>query len=447
MKFDALTALVLFLPYVLASPVGTPGGSHSHGPDPTFASHSGGSGVMSYAASPSSSDNGVPSSSGVNVAGSSAGSSPDGDTPVAAGSPSGNDDSDDDGQASSASTSPVQDDGGSGAWSASPPDVDDLRVLNYALTYEYLTTAFYENSLSRWSSQDFKAYGLDDSVYGRYQEIYEHRQEYVKFLESAITAAGLRYLDPCTYNFNYTTSVGDFVDHSEFFELTSTSMYEGALGMVSNKDYSSALGSILGVQARHSAWIQATVKGKNPWNTAFEAPLRVNQIWTTGDPFYVTCPPIGPGLPSLPAGLDQYPLFQIDTPQSIIPGDRVRIDMSEVVAINPDSIPNASSDKKLYVVYAIASKNYVEPLCAEDDEDADGYGYWVDVPSELASVGSVYVSIVQATPTEAREPGFQPNNDNSVAGPRVWMFDYDSQGRSDEGYELFKGSRTTPFAG
>ncbi|KAG2005412.1 hypothetical protein CC2G_001816 [Coprinopsis cinerea AmutBmut pab1-1] len=155
--------------------------------------------------------------------------------------------------------------------SSSEYDVEDVRILSYALSYEYLATAFYEDSFSRWSCQDFENFGIDEWAYKRYEQIYKHRKAYVKFLESAIEASGAELIPPCTYNFDYSNDVNDFVNLSQYFELAGTSLYNGVLGYIHNKRYASVIGSILGVQARHSAWIHSTVQEKNPWNTAFEA--------------------------------------------------------------------------------------------------------------------------------------------------------------------------------
>jgi hypothetical protein len=44
------------------------------------------------------------------------------------------------------------------------------------------------------------------------------------------------------------------------------------------KAYLTAAGGILATEARHAAWIGATVFGQNPWNSAFEVCLRTTFI-------------------------------------------------------------------------------------------------------------------------------------------------------------------------
>ncbi|KAG2007371.1 hypothetical protein CC2G_015065 [Coprinopsis cinerea AmutBmut pab1-1] len=119
-----------------------------------------------------------------------------------------------------------------------------------------------------------------------------------------------------TWDSEYTKAIGDFINHSEFFEVTSTSMYQGALKMISNKIRVANPMTVLRSnvpyrttppsQAPSSQFKHATPAGSNTLRRN-EAPLVVNDIWTTGNPFFSTCPPGGPGLPSLPTGITESP--------------------------------------------------------------------------------------------------------------------------------------------
>ncbi|EAU87835.1 hypothetical protein CC1G_01482 [Coprinopsis cinerea okayama7 len=286
--------------------------------------------------------------------------------------------------------------------SSSEYDVEDVRILSYALSYEYLATAFYEDSFSRWSCQDFENFGIDEWAYKRYEQIYKHRKAYVKFLESAIEASGAELIPPCTYNFDYSNDVNDFVNLSQYFELAGTSLYNGVLGYIHNK-----------------------------------TPLSFNQIWTIGHPFYSSCPSSGPGMNAFPAGLRDYPSFKICN-EDIIPGENVGIDLSEAYGANPSAF---NGDQELFAVFALGTGSYVQPLYAKGSDDG-GNGndkdFWMKVPKELESTGAVYVSIVQASPDEASQSGFQIDDQNTVAGPKIWMFNYDSDWKPEKGYELFQ---------
>ena len=75
----------------------------------------------------------------------------------------------------------------------------DAQVLNLALSLELLELAFYERGLSHYSKEDFKKAGYPDWVRGRFEQIFEHEETHVQFLESALTAAGADYVKPCEY--------------------------------------------------------------------------------------------------------------------------------------------------------------------------------------------------------------------------------------------------------
>ncbi|EAU80307.1 hypothetical protein CC1G_13239 [Coprinopsis cinerea okayama7 len=336
------------------------------------------------------------------------------------------------------SPAPASSDTASDDSAAAPAVVesDDVRILNYALSWEYLATAFYEKSLSLYSNDDFTGEGHPDWVYKRYEEIYQHRQQYISFLESTITATGNPYITPCTYDFTkYTATIGDFLNLSEWFEIAGTSMYQGALQYISDNGYKSIVGSILGVQARHAAWIHSAVQKKNPWNTPFETGFAFNQIWSIGFPFYASCPSTGPGMDVLPPGLRDYPTFHIGSP-TLYPGRMTDFDLSAAYTSDPSSLPSPTDDTKLFVLFSIGTGPYIELLHPYEDSD-ESHKYWAMIPNDLASKGAVYVSIVKASAAEASQPGFQLGDNNMVAGPKIWMFDYDSNWMPSAGYELF----------
>ncbi|EAU85080.1 hypothetical protein CC1G_04176 [Coprinopsis cinerea okayama7 len=330
---------------------------------------------------------------------------------------------------------------------------DDVRILNFALSFEYLATAFYEKSLPLFSDADFAnngvakdgssngndgyANGYGGAMKGFYEQIYQHRQGYVSFLENAITATGNAYITPCTYDFtNFTKTLTDFVNLSEWFETASTSMYNGALAHINDKTYAAQLGSILGVQARHSAWIHSAVQHRNPWNTMFETPLLLNQTWSLGNPFYASCPTSGPGMDVLPPSLTDYPTFSI-SPKSISPSSSITLDLSAAYTADPTSLPSSKSSQNLYAYFGLGTTSYLAPLKLTD---AKNQKYSMTVPAELASTGVVYVSILKASASEAAKAGFGVTDENMVAGPKLWMFAFGADGSGDVGYELFSAS-------
>ncbi|THV05244.1 hypothetical protein K435DRAFT_118132 [Dendrothele bispora CBS 962.96] len=173
----------------------------------------------------------------------------------------------------------------------------DPAVLNFALTLEHFENAFYRQGLQNFSEYDFKCADFPPWVRGRFQQISEHEQTHVDFLTTALKAAGATPVEPCTYNFPY-TDPKSFVDLSAAFETVGSSAYTGAAALIENKDYLTAAGTILVVEARHSSWVDSSVKEQNAWSGPFEVPLDPNAVFTIASSFITACPESNPPLPA-----------------------------------------------------------------------------------------------------------------------------------------------------
>ncbi|KAF8068058.1 ferritin-like domain-containing protein [Lyophyllum atratum] len=174
--------------------------------------------------------------------------------------------------------------------------LSDIDILNFALTLEHLENKFYDEGLARYSQQDFLDAGYPEWTRGRYEQIAAHEKTHVEFLSSAITAAGAKAVEPCKYRF-HDKDVNTFIDISFALESVGTSAYNGAAAFITDKAYLTVAASILGVEARQAAWINSAVRKSNPWNTAFETPLDMNQVYTLASAFIKSCPESNPPLP------------------------------------------------------------------------------------------------------------------------------------------------------
>ncbi|KAL8802676.1 MAG: hypothetical protein Q9223_006522 [Gallowayella weberi] len=159
-----------------------------------------------------------------------------------------------------------------------PKGIDDGVILNYALTLEYLERKFYQDALANFTREDFVKAGFEDPFYENLKEIYVDEQTHVKFLSDALTAAKITPTNELKYTFPVTT-VLQFVTLSSMLEGVGVSAYLGAAAKIVNKDYLTAAGAILTVEARHTAYIRAALN-ESPYPNPFDTPLGFNEVYS-----------------------------------------------------------------------------------------------------------------------------------------------------------------------
>lgn len=165
----------------------------------------------------------------------------------------------------------------------STPKVDDGIILNYALTLEYLERAFYRGALEKFSEADFTAAGFPSPFYENLNTIYFDEQTHVSFISGALTTAGITPTVELQYKFPY-TDVKSFLTLSSVLEGVGVSAYLGAAASIVNKDYLTAAGSILTVEARHTAYVRSELK-ESPFPNPFDTPLDFNEVYSLAAPF------------------------------------------------------------------------------------------------------------------------------------------------------------------
>jgi hypothetical protein len=143
----------------------------------------------------------------------------------------------------------------------------DVAVLNFALTLEYLETAFYK-----------KATGLNLSPKAAKlaKEIYGHEAQHVIALKKAIKSLGGKPVKSPRFSFPITDEKS-FLKLAQTLEDTGVSAYNGAGPALKNKDILTAAGSIVQVEARHAAAIRL-LRGQSPAPEAFDRTLDKNAV-------------------------------------------------------------------------------------------------------------------------------------------------------------------------
>lgn len=126
-----------------------------------------------------------------------------------------------------------------------------------------------------------------------------------------------------------------FVTLSSILEGVGTSAYLGAAALVDNKDYLTAAGSILTVEARHSSYIRSSL-AQSPFPQAFDDPLSVNQVYTLAAPFIKSCPTTNPPLP-----VKAFPALTLATPGSIKANSTIVLQTSGYVLAGPSVMDTA----------------------------------------------------------------------------------------------------------
>jgi hypothetical protein len=196
---------------------------------------------------------------------------------------------------------------GQGPSSPAPSAANDLALLNYALTLEYLEATFYTQGLARFSPADFQASnfyralqtasgvsatppvsgetgtGLVQDIYAYLSLIRNHEQAHVRVLTSTIRSLGGTPVSAPRFQFPYNT-VDEFIVLAATLENTGVAAYNGALPMISNAALVTAGATIATVEARHAAYLNR-LRGMNPFPDAFDAGKSMAEILQIAAPF------------------------------------------------------------------------------------------------------------------------------------------------------------------
>ncbi|KAI4595067.1 hypothetical protein KJ359_007320 [Pestalotiopsis sp. 9143b] len=266
--------------------------------------------------------------------------------------------------------------------------ITDADILNYALTLEHLEDTFYREGLAKYTEQDFVDAGYDATFYANLKEVSSDEASHVKFLTGGLTAAGATPVAECTYDFGY-TDVKSFLATASILEGVGVSAYLGAAADIMSKTYLTAAGSILTVEARHSAYLRSKLD-KSPFPQAFDAPLTLDEVYTLAAPFITSCPADNPTLP-----VKAFPSLSLDpsTSTPIKAGDKVTL-------LTPGYSVEGGPVYAAFI--AVTGPTFVEATAV------DG-GFSVEIPEGFA--GQTYAVLTGCNETVS--------DDTVVAGPAL----------------------------
>jgi hypothetical protein len=158
--------------------------------------------------------------------------------------------------------------------SAKPSKKQDVKILNYALTLEYLENAFYVEAL-------VKA-GLSGDAQRAAQTIQSHEAAHVAFLKKALGKSAVK---KPKFNFgDATANQANFLATAVVLEDTGVAAYAGQGPRLSQKPVVKAALSIHSVEARHAAFVRE-LAGQSFAPKAFDKPLAMGPVLKRATPF------------------------------------------------------------------------------------------------------------------------------------------------------------------
>lgn len=168
------------------------------------------------------------------------------------------------------------------AWAQTGADFkDDLEVLNYALTLEYLESAFYQQGNARRLLSGKEAEYL--------VRVQKDEEAHVSALTGTINKLGGTPVAAPAVDFKDSfSSRTNYLMTSHTFENLGVSAYLGAAGFIKNKDILQAAAGIFGVECRHAA-VVGNLLGLTPeggvYMGAQETAKNKSEVLATAGPF------------------------------------------------------------------------------------------------------------------------------------------------------------------
>jgi hypothetical protein len=154
------------------------------------------------------------------------------------------------------------------ASAAKPSAKNDVKILNYALTLEYLEAAFYKQALAKA--------GLRGPAAGFAKQIAPIEQAHVEGLKKAL---GAKAVKSPTFDFgDAVTSQAKFLATAHTLENAGVQAYLGQAGSIKNPAYLGVAASILCVEARHAGAVAELLNKPISPSGSYEVGATMGQI-------------------------------------------------------------------------------------------------------------------------------------------------------------------------
>jgi Ferritin-like domain len=157
---------------------------------------------------------------------------------------------------------------------AKPSKAQDVKILNYALTLEYLENAFYVEALAKA--------GLSGDALRAARTIQSHEAAHVAFLRKALGRAAVK--KPRFAFGDATANQANFLATAVVLEDTGVAAYAGQGPRLKQAPVVKAALSIHSVEARHAAFVRE-LAGQSFAPKAFDKPLAMGPVLERATPF------------------------------------------------------------------------------------------------------------------------------------------------------------------
>lgn len=151
----------------------------------------------------------------------------------------------------------------------------DAEILNFALTLEYLESAFY--------NVKGKQVGLSGQARSYAKLFGEEEQAHVNALSTVIKQLGAKPVAKPTFVFPVTNQ-SSFLALASVLENTGVGAYNGAAPSLQSKEVLAAAGSIVQIEARHAAAIDLLIEKSPTPSGGFDVPLTKAQVLAKAGP-------------------------------------------------------------------------------------------------------------------------------------------------------------------